>query len=512
MPIRKDGNGVIQYTPRSERFDSGVPEGTGVHPADSFAVADNVDQLKQVQFDPSPQGTNSTVVFRSGATASNSTVVLTLPAVDTTLGGGGSPAFTTIQTPAGTSPVATGEDTLTLTSTDSSVTITGNSSTDTVNFATRYSNPVATDAEAFGSGATCSISSVAIGKNANTGAAGSNSVAIGAGAQAGHGGIANQANVAVGALVITAASSPFEYNTAIGYNVLCAGGDNVRIGAWGGTMTGSRQIAIGSQTQTTSYNDAIVLGAFGTATASNQCLIGSNTSHINDVYLGRGVVHTVPGDLRLRATGGSGADVAGGKLILCGAISTGAAPPGVVQLQTSTAGSSGSTAQTLSTRLEVDGTGRVTKQIGSSSSYAPVGGTANVNTTAVGNVGAGEDDLMTYSLPASALIANGDHVEIDAWGTYAANANNKTVKLYFGATAVFDSGALSVSGGAWRVRATVVRTGATAQIAVSSNHNSTQTASPAETLSGAVTIKCTGEATADNDIQQLGMIVRYHQV
>ena len=43
-------------------------------------------------------------------------------------------AFKTIQTPSGTSPVATGEDILTFTSSDNSITITGNSATDTIDF------------------------------------------------------------------------------------------------------------------------------------------------------------------------------------------------------------------------------------------------------------------------------------------------------------------------------------------------------------------------------------------
>lgn len=50
-------------------------------------------------------------------------------------GGGASASFTTIQPDAGTSPVATGPtDTLTLTSTDNSLVITGNSGTDTIAF------------------------------------------------------------------------------------------------------------------------------------------------------------------------------------------------------------------------------------------------------------------------------------------------------------------------------------------------------------------------------------------
>lgn len=47
--------------------------------------------------------------------------------------GGASATFKTIQTPSGTSPVATGPtDILTLTSSDNSITITGDSTTDTI--------------------------------------------------------------------------------------------------------------------------------------------------------------------------------------------------------------------------------------------------------------------------------------------------------------------------------------------------------------------------------------------
>lgn len=53
-------------------------------------------------------------------------------------GGGASNSFTTIQTDAGTSPVAdSSSDTITFTSSDSTVTITGDSTTDTINFTNR---------------------------------------------------------------------------------------------------------------------------------------------------------------------------------------------------------------------------------------------------------------------------------------------------------------------------------------------------------------------------------------
>lgn len=126
-----------------------------------------------------------------------------------------------------------------------------------------------------------------------------------------------------------------------------------------------------------------------------------------------------------------------------------------------------------------------------------------------GNVGAGEDTLHTYTLPASGLNADGQAVEIETMVTFAANANSKRVKVHFGATAVYDSTAQAQNGGALVVRARIVRTGATTQrasaIAVGDAAtalfaDAAQYTTPGETLSGTVVVKVTGEGVADNDI------------
>ena len=139
-----------------------------------------------------------------------------------------------------------------------------------------------------------------------------------------------------------------------------------------------------------------------------------------------------------------------------------------------------------------------------------------VNTTTVGNVGTGEDDLRTYSVPAATLAVNGDHLAWEAAGTFAATANNKRVKVKFGATTLFDTGVLAITAaGDWQVNGLVIRTGAATQKNVA-RWSCTDAALPtatdyttaAETLSGAVTLKLTGEATANNDIVQEIMIVR----
>jgi hypothetical protein len=141
---------------------------------------------------------------------------------------------------------------------------------------------------------------------------------------------------------------------------------------------------------------------------------------------------------------------------------------------------------------------------------------ASVPDNGTGNVGAGEDDLFTYTLPGGTLWRNGQGVEIHAWGTTAANANTKRLRVYFGATVVADTGAVAANADEWTVIVRVYRRGPTVQYAVitASKFNgapitgTTTFTAPAETLASDITIKCTGEATADNDIVQRGLIVR----
>jgi hypothetical protein len=145
---------------------------------------------------------------------------------------------------------------------------------------------------------------------------------------------------------------------------------------------------------------------------------------------------------------------------------------------------------------------------------APTGGggeggsVLNVNTTEVGNVGAGEDDLITYTVPADTLTSAGQFLHISASGQFAASANNKRLRAKFGATTLFDSGALAITAASdWTLEGWIIRTGAATQEAYVEFQCSDATvpadaqySTPAETLSGTSVLKLTGEATADNDI------------
>lgn len=134
-------------------------------------------------------------------------------------------------------------------------------------------------------------------------------------------------------------------------------------------------------------------------------------------------------------------------------------------------------------------------------------------TTAVGNVGGGTDDLMSFSLPAGTLGTDGQTLSIKVWGTTAGNANNKTVTLNFGATVLtLNPTTAAPNAQNWYAEILITRTGAATQIATGfcsfgAVFQTVFSASPTETLSGAITIKGTGAATADNDIVQRGMCI-----
>ena len=157
-----------------------------------------------------------------------------------------------------------------------------------------------------------------------------------------------------------------------------------------------------------------------------------------------------------------------------------------------------------------------TQSMGSGSGTAKVAALANVNNAAVGNTDAGEDNLITYALPANALSANAKGVRIRAWGTGANNANAKTLKLYFGTQVILTTSLTINQVDTWKIEATVWRTGAAGQdwethliqsgtTTLVDVENGTAT----QDETAAITIKCTGEATTTNDIVQEGLSVEF---
>lgn len=141
----------------------------------------------------------------------------------------------------------------------------------------------------------------------------------------------------------------------------------------------------------------------------------------------------------------------------------------------------------------------------------------NINTSQVGNVDAGEDNLMTFTVPGGSLGTNGDSVKFEAAGTFAATVANKRIRAYFGSTVLFDTGVLALTlAGDWTMTGRIIRTGSGTEVAIV-RINTSQTAmlafatytAPTETLSGDLVLKVTAEATNTNDIVQKLMVVEF---
>jgi hypothetical protein len=110
-----------------------------------------------------------------------------------------------------------------------------------------------------------------------------------------------------------------------------------------------------------------------------------------------------------------------------------------------------------------------------------------------------ETDLWSYSLPANTLSANGKVLRVTVMGITGATANNKTVKVYFGATAMTFFGPTNFNNTPFICQAIIVRTGASSQILYrfmsaqgTTYGNVGGSATPAENTAGAITIKVTG--------------------
>jgi hypothetical protein len=102
---------------------------------------------------------------------------------------------------------------------------------------------------------------------------------------------------------------------------------------------------------------------------------------------------------------------------------------------------------------------------GGSTTIAKAGGTIFNHFADAGNSTTAETDLYSDSIPASALGTNGDKLEAIYGCIFVNSTSTKQLKLYFGGTAIFDTGALTISASSEismevliiRVNSTVVR-------------------------------------------------------
>lgn len=83
--------------------------------------------------------------------------------------------------------------------------------------------------------------------------------------------------------------------------------------------------------------------------------------------------------------------------------------------------------------------------------------------TDAGNVTTGETDLYSDTLDPGLLGDNGDKIEAEYGGVFVSSGTaTRQLKLYFGGTAIFDSGALTLSlSSGWTMYVTLIRVSST---------------------------------------------------
>ena len=160
----------------------------------------------------------------------------------------------------------------------------------------------------------------------------------------------------------------------------------------------------------------------------------------------------------------------------------------------------------------------ISKRIGAGFSYS-LGGRVTTDTTSVGSVGTGEDDLITFSLQKNTMVNIGDTLEIKMFGSFGNTANTRTLKLYLGSTLIFSLQGTTTAfqNREWSTDTTIIRTGAATQSIVTSfsasgNFAWTDVTSATEDFTTALTIKATGEGVADNDILQAGLLIKFFPI
>lgn len=161
-------------------------------------------------------------------------------------------------------------------------------------------------------------------------------------------------------------------------------------------------------------------------------------------------------------------------------------------------------------RLRYDGVERAWIQVGGSASIGAVttGAVIEGHTQVGTDADTSEKDLVTGTLPASTLSADGDVLIVRAYGNFAANNNGKRVRVYWNGSAVADTAAQAYNDEGWQVFVIVTRTGSAAQkghamimpagVAPSPSDIKGDFFSDTADLTGTVALKITGTNSTSN--------------
>lgn len=140
--------------------------------------------------------------------------------------------------------------------------------------------------------------------------------------------------------------------------------ENLAFSGFYGTVTGNRvYLSPGSASSPAFTNSAYVYSGMWFPSSGTTAITSYSGHHVlfdlNDTYFGIGITNATPPSHTINATGGSGTNIGGADIKLAGGKGTGNASGGSILFQTSDAGGSGSTLQTLSTKMSILANGNI---------------------------------------------------------------------------------------------------------------------------------------------------------
>lgn len=160
-------------------------------------------------------------------------------------------------------------------------------------------------------------------------------------------------------------------------------------------------------------------------------------------------------------------------------------------------------------------TATATVKPGSAANNISVGGTLSSQYNTVGNVGASETALLSYTLPANALNTNGQFIEIRGFGFFAANADSKQIRIYFGSNVVFEVNN-NFDNGYWSFSILIIRVTPSTQRVFINGASSNITFGlqvgyfdGSQDLTTPILIKFTGQGVSTNDVDQTSMVIEW---
>ena len=130
------------------------------------------------------------------------------------------------------------------------------------------------------------------------------------------------------------------------------------------------------------------------------------------------------------------------------------------------------------------------------------------STSTEGNVLAAETAITNFLIQAGDLNIN-EVIDIFIGGTFAANGNNKTLKLKLNATTYYTS-TVATNGGSWSVQAKIINLGASQKIFIKNGATTTYLTTAIDTSTTNIDFIATLQGTATNDLVKTYLEINYN--